>query len=128
AGRRGQGRPYNQQSQQADGRPVGNREAGGLSRVVRFRVRRRSRLPDRRRGLSHFARGRLSFVAESRGRFRSGKGRLAPPSRATPITIGRDVSAVWGRGFELENRRFCARRNVNASQSTIVGLQPTTTC
>jgi len=62
------------------GRSVGNREAGGLSRVGRFRVHRRSRLPDRRRGLSHFARGRLSFVAESRGRscFRSGKGRLAP--------------------------------------------------
>ena len=65
AGRRGQGRPCNQQSQQADGRSVGNREAGGLSRVGRFRVHRRSRLPDRRRGLSHFARGRLSFVAES---------------------------------------------------------------
>jgi hypothetical protein len=40
----------------------------------------------------------LSFAAESQGRsrFRSGKGRLAPPSPATPITIGRDVSAVWG--------------------------------
>src|SRR5215467_2562010 len=34
----------------------------------RFRVRRRGRLPDRRRGHGHFGRGRLSFVAESRGR------------------------------------------------------------
>src|SRR4030088_2529310 len=90
AGRRGQGRPCDQPSQQADARSVGNREAGGLSRVGRFRVHRRSRLPDRRRGLSHFARGRLSFVAESRGRscFRSGKGRLAK-SRAASTQAGR---------------------------------------
>jgi len=40
----------------------------------------------------------LSSAAGSHGRsrFRSGKGRLAPPSPATPIAIGRDVSAVWG--------------------------------
>src|SRR6516164_3986839 len=68
AGRRRQGRPCNQQSQQADGRSVGNREAGGLSRVGRFCVRRRGRLPDRRRGHGHFGRGRLSLVAGRRGR------------------------------------------------------------
>jgi hypothetical protein len=46
----------------------------------------RGRLPDRRRGHGHFARGRLSLVAESRGRScsRSGKGRLAPPIPVTP--------------------------------------------
>ena len=65
AGRRGQGRAANQQSQQADGRSVGNREAGSLPRVGRFCVRRRGRLLDRRRGLGHFGRGRLSLVAES---------------------------------------------------------------
>src|SRR6266436_1083575 len=61
------------------GGSVGNREAGSLSRVGRFCVRRRGRLPDRRRGHGHFGRGRLSLVAESRGRSysRSGKGRLA---------------------------------------------------
>src|SRR6266508_4112119 len=47
---------------------VGNREAGSLPRVARFCVRRRGRLPDRRRGHGHFTRGRLSLVAESRGR------------------------------------------------------------
>jgi hypothetical protein len=51
-----------------------------LPRVGRFCVRRRGRLLDRRRGLGHFGRGRLSLVAESRGCScsRSGKGRLAP--------------------------------------------------
>ena len=90
AGRRGQGRAANQQSQQADGRSVGNREAGGLPRVGRFCVRRRGRLPDRRRGHGHFARGRLSLVAESRGRScsRSGKGRLAPPIPARQKLFG----------------------------------------
>ena len=51
----------NQQSKQADGRSVGNREAGSLPRVGRFCVRRRGRLPDRRRGHGHFGRGRLSL-------------------------------------------------------------------
>ena len=90
----------NQQSEQADGRSVGNREAGSLPRVGRFCVRRRGRLPDRRRGHGHFGRGRLSLVAESRGRScsRSGKGRLAPPIPVTEI----DVSALCGRAAELE--------------------------
>src|SRR5215467_14607673 len=39
----------------------------GGPRVGRFCVRRRGRLPDRRRGHGHFGRGRLSLVAESRG-------------------------------------------------------------
>ena len=55
----------NQQSKQADGRSVGNREAGSLPRVGRFCVRRRGRLPDRRRGHGHFGRGRLSLVADT---------------------------------------------------------------
>src|SRR4029077_4865594 len=86
-------------------RSVGNREAGSLPRVGRFCVRRRGRLPDRRRGHGHFGRGRLSLVAESRGRScsRSGKGRLAPPIPVTPKTVGRDVSAVCGRAAELES-------------------------
>src|SRR5882672_3849733 len=80
------GTPPHQQSKQADRRSVGNREAGSLPRVGRFCVRRRGRLLDRRRGLGHFGRGRLSVVAESRGRScsRSGKGRLAPPP--IPVT------------------------------------------
>src|SRR5262249_19176036 len=41
-----------------------NREAGSLPRVGRFCVRRRGRLPDRRRGHGHFGRGRLTVVAE----------------------------------------------------------------
>src|SRR5260370_38939829 len=49
------------------GGAVGNREAGGVPRVGRFCVRRRGRLPDRRRGHGHFGRGRLSLVEESRG-------------------------------------------------------------
>jgi hypothetical protein len=32
-----------------------------------------------------------------------------------PITIGGDVSAVWGRRFELENRRFGGRQNYETS-------------
>ena len=67
AGRCGQGHPPHQQSEQAAGRSVGNREAGSLPRVGRFGVRRRDRLLDRRRGHGHFGRGRLSVVAESRG-------------------------------------------------------------
>ena len=55
----------NQQSKQADGRSVGNREAGSLPRVGRFCVRRRGRLPDRRRGHGHFGRGRLSQNAKA---------------------------------------------------------------
>src|SRR5262249_47677909 len=64
AGRGGQGRPPNQQSKQADGRSLGNREVGSLPRIGRFSVRRRGRLPDRRRGHGHFGRGRLTFVAD----------------------------------------------------------------
>src|SRR5215510_835199 len=77
---RGAGRPPNEQSKQADGRSVGNREAGSLPRVGRFGVRRRGGLLDRRRGRSHFGGGRLSLVAESRGRscFRSGTTPLLP--------------------------------------------------
>src|SRR5262249_6028128 len=67
-GRRRQGRPCNQQSKQADGRSVGNREAGSLPRVGRFCVCRRGRLPDRRRGHGHFGRWRLSPITKSRGR------------------------------------------------------------
>src|SRR5207253_1633669 len=75
AGRGGQGRPPNQQSKQADGRSVGNREAGSLPRVGRFCVRRRGRLPDRRRGHGHFGRGRLNLVVES-GDIKNTKGNL----------------------------------------------------
>src|SRR5207244_1039597 len=59
-GRCGQGVAADKQSEQAAGRSGGNREAGSLPGVGRFRVRRRGRLPDRRRGHGHFGRRRLS--------------------------------------------------------------------
>jgi len=42
---------------QNDADPLGNRKLGSLPRVGRFCVRRRGRLPDRRRGHGHFGRG-----------------------------------------------------------------------
>src|SRR5439155_420124 len=65
AGRCGQGVAADKQSEQAAGRSGGNREAGSLPRVGRFCVRRRGRLPDRRRGHGDFGRWRLSHNAKA---------------------------------------------------------------
>src|SRR5262249_58538751 len=98
----------NHHPKQADRRAFGNGEAASLPRVGRFCVRRRGRFLDRWGGHGHFGRGRLSLVAESRGRSCScsGKGRLAPPIPVTPKTVGRDVSALWASWKERVHARI----------------------
>src|SRR5439155_6175821 len=77
--------------------PLEIREAGSLPRVGRFCVRRRGRLPDRRRGHGHFGRGRLSLVAESRGRSCSRSPLLMPPDAARTIRdLAEIINHLWG--------------------------------
>ena len=80
-------------------------------RVGRFRVRRRGRLPDRRRGLGHFARGRLSFVPQRNSgpflfplRARDGSHRHGLPARRRDVRYGSGADVVLG----------CARRQFRA--------------
>src|SRR5262249_28365590 len=86
-----------------------------------FREAMRGRLLDRRRGHGHFARGRLSLVAESRGRScsRSGKGRLALPMRVTPksgcrlrTSVGRSYASRSSLWIWAGSSRFTRRKLV----------------
>src|SRR4030095_15360277 len=116
------------QSKQADGRSFGNREAGGLPRIGRFCVRRRGRLPDRRRGHGHFGRGRLSLVAESRGRSCScsGKGRLAPPDFVTPKNWSAETFLHYGASWKDAKfrRRATGHRGVGRNRKRRVRNRP----
>src|SRR5262249_880710 len=92
-------------------------EAGSLPRVGRFCVRRRGRLPDRRRGHGHFGRGRLSLVAESRGR-QGSTGKQLEPSMASKKTVI-VTGASQGIGAAVVQAFLGLRYNVIATSRSV---------